>query len=137
MDCANDKKSNYSPPSADPQSRPFYSEEALERRIAYNNRRATENGPKSYGNEPHPFRAKELRALIRVAKLTRRQLQVVGLRSKGFTFDEIGRLLRTTKQAAHRICSQALRKLRRASRVYPFVGLNEVYRQEIHRGAMH
>jgi hypothetical protein len=52
------------------------------------------------------------------------------------TFDEIGQLWNRTKQGAQRVFQQAVRKLRRAQRVYPFAGLNEVYRQEIHRGAI-
>jgi hypothetical protein len=116
--------------------RPYFSDAGLDRRIAYSRRKALANASRLAPQVGDPFRTAELRNIVHAAKLTKRQYDVIRLRSRGLTFDEIGRLWNRTKQGAQRVFQQAVRKLRRAQRVYPFAGLNEVYRQEIHRGAI-
>lgn len=115
--------------------RPFFSEAGLERKIAYNRRQTLAYASLINESQNDPFRSGELRNILTAAKLTRRQYEVIKLRARGLTFQEIGRIWNRTKQGAQRVYQQAVRKLKRARRVYPFAGLNEVYRQEIHRGA--
>ena len=114
---------------------PFFSDAGLERRIAYGRRKALANAATLHQSHNDPFRRGELRNILKAARLTKRQYEVIKLRSRGLTFEQIGKLWNRTKQGARRVYQQALRKLQRARRVYPFTGLNEVYRQEIHRGA--
>ena len=116
--------------------RPFFSDAGLERKIAYNRRQTLAYASLINQNQTNPFRTVELRNILTSAKLTRRQYQVIKLRARGLTFEEIGKLWNRTKQGAQRVYQQAVRKLQRARRVYPFAGLNEVYRQEIHRGGI-
>lgn len=117
------------------EQRPFFSDAGLERKIAHNRRKTLANASFFLQAQTDPFKTGELRSILKAAKLTRRQSEVIKLRAKGLTFEEIGKLWNRTKQGAQRVYQQAVRKLKRARRVYPFAGLNEVYRQEIHRGA--
>lgn len=116
------------------EERPFFSDAGLERRIAYSRRQALIHAGILNQDHSNPFKNGELRSILKEAKLTRRQYEVIKLRASGLTFEEIGKLWNRTKQGAQRVYQQAVRKLQRARRVYPFTGLNEVYRQEIHRG---
>lgn len=118
------------------EERPFFSDAGLERKIAYDRRKTLAHATLINQNQTDPFRTGELRNILTSAKLTRRQYQVIKLRARGLTFEEIGKLWNRTKQGAQRVYQQAVRKLQRARRVYPFAGLNEVYRQEIHRGGI-
>ncbi len=126
--------SDYQAQPADPE-RPYFSEAGLERRIAYGRKQSLAHASLLNQSQNDPFKAGELRNILRQAKLTKRQYEVIKLRSGGMTFDEIGRMWNRTKQGAQRVYQQAVKKLRKAQRFYPFAGLNEVYRQEIHRGA--
>ncbi|AIE83620.1 hypothetical protein OP10G_0252 [Fimbriimonas ginsengisoli Gsoil 348] len=76
---------------------------------------------------------RECFAIFRSAELTARQASVVAQRLDGLTFDEIGAARGHTKQGAHRIFCQALKKIGHARTVYPYTGLSEVYRGEIGR----
>jgi DNA-directed RNA polymerase sigma subunit (sigma70/sigma32) len=73
--------------------------------------------------------------IVNLAKLTHRQTHVFHLRLQGHTFDEIGKGAGHSKQGAQSIFIQALKKIVRAFRVYPYTGLSDVYRWEVHRGA--
>ncbi|MEI7577158.1 MAG: hypothetical protein WCK51_09705 [Armatimonadota bacterium] len=115
---------------------PFFSDAGLERRIAYSRRQALLHANIINQDQSNPFKNGELRNILKEAKLTRRQYEVIKLRARGLTFEEIGKYWNRTKQGAQRVYQQAVRKLQRARRVYPFTGLNEVYRQEIHRGGI-
>ncbi|MFY9233249.1 MAG: hypothetical protein WAO58_02195 [Fimbriimonadaceae bacterium] len=76
----------------------------------------------------------ECDGIIEKARLTARQERVLSLKLAGHTFDEIGRRSGHSKQGAQSIFSQALKKLVRSIRVYPYVGLSDVYRLETRRG---
>lgn len=130
----NDNTSEYRAHSTDSE-RPFFSKTSFDRKLAYG-RRQTLTHAQIIGQEQNdPFKAGELKTLIRTANLTSRQLEVIRLRVRGQTFEQIGQKWNRTKQGAQRVYQQAVKKLRRAKGVYPYAGLNEVYRQEIHRGA--
>ena len=75
----------------------------------------------------------ECRDVMRGAGLTAHQREVLDLRLEGFTFEEIGEHRRTTKQAAQNVFIQALKKVSRTFREYPYAGLSEVYRSEVKR----
>ena len=77
----------------------------------------------------------ECQEIVNMAKLTQRQTRVFRLRLQGHTFDEIGKGAGHSKQGAQSIFIQALKKIVRAFRVYPYSGLSDVYRWEVHRGA--
>ena len=77
--------------------------------------------------------AVECRDVVRGAGLTPRQREVLELRLEGFTFEEIGTFGRTTKQGAMSVFVQALKKISRTFRDYPYAGLSEVYRSEVKR----
>ncbi len=78
--------------------------------------------------------AMECKEIYHTAKLTRRQSKVLELRLGGWTFEEIGNKRGHSRQGAQQIFSQALKKLARALRVYPYKGLSEVYQDELRRG---
>ena len=118
---------------------PFYREPHFERKLKISNARASEmrtrfQSPHYLVKEFNFLKHRELKEIYKRARLTHRQCQVVNMRASGYTFDEIGQFFQHTKQGAQRIFTQALRKLHRAFNVYPYVGLGEVYRQELKRG---
>ncbi len=78
--------------------------------------------------------ANECREVYHRAKLTKRQSKVLEMRLGGWTFEEIGKKRGHSKQGAQHIFLQALKKLARALRVYPYKGLSEVYQDELRRG---
>jgi len=115
--------------------RPFYSDARLQQK-----RLAAERRDPIYaqliGGRPHDLLLEEeCRDVLCQARLTERQSIVLGMRLDGFTFEEIGRRRGHTKQGAMRIFVQALKKIARSFRVYPFRGISEVYRNEVRRGA--
>jgi hypothetical protein len=77
--------------------------------------------------------------VLAIAKLTRRQAEVFAAKLAGDGWLDIGQRFGYSKQAAQGIFKQAVRRLRRAWRAYPFAGLEEVYRQEVsrHSGKRH
>lgn len=77
---------------------------------------------------------REYRDILRNAKLTRAQDEILALRLQGRTFDEIAACRHRTKQIVQRIFIIALKKLARSHHVYPYSGLSEVYRNEVQRG---
>lgn len=81
-----------------------------------------------------PLLISECRGVLARAALTKRQHEVLNMRLEGRTFEEIGSTSRSTRQGAQRVFSQAIKKLVRSFRVYPYVGLSEVYRRETRRG---
>ena len=68
------------------------------------------------------------------ANLTCRQKEVVGYRMAGKTFEEIGAISGTSKQAVLNVLKQACKKILRIQAQYPYNGLAEVYRDEMLRG---
>ena len=114
--------------------RPCYSERAMDRRIEKANRREPVAATLSRDDGRDILLQSEIDAIFAVAKLTERQERVFRLRLNGLTFEEIGQGARHSKQGAQRIFIRALKKIACAYRVYPFVGLSEVYRRETQRG---
>lgn len=114
---------------------PFYSEESFDHKIKL----ARIREPRAAGLllEKHgdsALVAQECEDLLQTARLTIRQTEVLHLRLEGHTFEEIGRAGNHSKQGAQKIFVQALKKLQRASSVYRYEGLGDVYRQETRRG---
>lgn len=68
------------------------------------------------------------------ARLTAKQRDVVVKKLEGWTFEEISRANRSTRQSVYTCFLNGIKKLRRALRVYPYTGLSEVYRSETKRG---
>jgi hypothetical protein len=114
--------------------RPFYSEQMLERKLKVAQQKDPLYGHLLMGRNEDEILRHECQEIFTRARLTERQASVLTMRLDGFTFEEIGRRGGHTKQGAQSIFLQALKKLTRAFRVYPFRGLNEVYRQELKRG---
>ncbi len=117
------------------EERPFYSDGALRSKL-----RLAEQREPLYAHMVLPKGDDELlrsecHEVFLRARLTQRQFEVLNKRLDGFTFEEIGRHGGHSKQGAQSIFLQALKKLARAFRVYPFKGLSEVYRRETRRGA--
>ena len=77
----------------------------------------------------------ECRAIVRKAELTNNQAEVLDLRLNGLSFDQIGRRRGKTRQAVMKIFLQAIKKIGRVIRVYPYAGLSDVYRYEVRRGS--
>jgi hypothetical protein len=74
-----------------------------------------------------------MRHVIRAARLTKRQLQVLRARLAGDGWLEIGCRFGHSRQGAENIFRQALRKVRRAYSADPYAGIEDVYRQEVNR----
>jgi hypothetical protein len=72
--------------------------------------------------------------ILKQAKLTANQAEVLDLRLNGVSFDEIGLRRGATRQGAMRTFLHAVKKIGRVIRVYPYKGLSDVYRHEIRRG---
>ncbi|MDX2064694.1 MAG: hypothetical protein SFX74_03020 [Fimbriimonadaceae bacterium] len=112
----------------------FYSDAALERKLL----QSRHTDPVwALAQLRHPgdalFEA-ECREIVSRARLTERQRDVLCLRVVGVSFDQIGRRFGATRQGAQHVFVQALRKISRACRVYPYRGLADVYRFETRRG---
>lgn len=68
------------------------------------------------------------------AELTKNQAEVLEMRLLGLSFDQIGHIKSSSRQGAMQVFLQAIKKIGRVMRVYPYVGLSDVYRSEIRRG---
>jgi len=114
---------------------PFYSERRLEQKIR-RGEQTDELAMQLARKDPNDaLLQSECDEIVNLANLTHRQTHVFQLRLQGHTFDEIGRGAGHTKQGAQSIFIQALKKIVRAFRVYPYTGLSDVYRWEVRRGA--
>lgn len=113
---------------------PYYADHALKLKMQGDQRREPifESLARRSGHDE--MLRRECEAIMGKANLTCRQHQVLSLKLEGHTFEEIGRSGGHTKQGAQSIFSAALKKIMRAFRVYPYVGLSEVYRREVRRG---
>lgn len=114
---------------------PFYTEDRFEAKLKRLKRRETESPGEMVSGRVDSILAVECRDVMRDARLTARQREVLDLRLEGFTFEEIGRQGRTTKQGAMNVFVQALKKISRTFRAYPYAGLSEVYRSDVKRGS--
>lgn len=115
--------------------RPFYSDRSMTLKLKVAEHRDPLYAHLMVGRSDDPLLRSEIEGIFELAKLTEKQSNVLTKRLDGFTFDEIGRLAGHSKQSAQRIFQQALKKLARAFRVYPYRGLSEVYRRELKRGS--
>lgn len=76
----------------------------------------------------------ECREIFDRAGLTKNQAEVLDLRLLGISFEHIGQLKGHTRQGAMQVFLHAIKKIGRVMRVYPYVGLSDVYRSEMRRG---
>lgn len=113
---------------------PHYSEESFQRKLNL----ASQREKKQEILIPDPavtyLLDKEWKQIIRDAKLTKTQLEVLMLKLRGWTFEAIGELRGHTKQGAQSIFSRASKKIRVAYCVYQHTGMSEIYRNETNRG---
>lgn len=114
---------------------PFYSDQQLRLRLVRSQRRDPSLAHFLNGGRSDPILESECQEVIKCANLTPRQSEVLAMRLEGFTFEDIGRAGRHTKQGAQSIFIQALKKIARAFHVYPYTGLGDVYRSEVRRGS--
>lgn len=119
--------------SQDPGS-PFYLELPFERRMNWRKRKEAllPVAPKRLCSD-HLLR-REWNGIIREAGLTPCQNDVLRRRLGGLTLEEIAQERECSKQCVQRVFIQSIKKIRRAYRVYRYVGLSEVYRLETKRG---
>jgi hypothetical protein len=78
--------------------------------------------------------AAECMEIFRRAELTECQAEVLDMRLLGLTFDQIGVCKGRSRQGVMSVFLQAVKKIGRVMRVYPYTGLSDVYRHEIRRG---
>jgi hypothetical protein len=114
--------------------RPWYSEEGMRVKLKLAERREPQFGHLVRQTDGDPLLSRECHDVFCRAGLTRRQSVVLLQRLEGWTFEEIGRAVGGSKQGAQHVFVQAVKKIARACRVYPFKGLSEVYRWETRRG---
>lgn len=114
---------------------PFYTEQGFESKLIRVRRKESSSptAGEMVAQRADSLLAVECRDVMTAARLTLRQQEVLNLRLEGFTFEEIGRQGRTSKQGAMSIFVQALKKISRTFRDYPYAGLSEVYRCEVKR----
>jgi hypothetical protein len=115
--------------------RPFYGEASFNLKLKKADQREPLVGHLLQPDNDDDLWRDECKSVFDQAKLTQRQYEVLCQRLDGWSFEEIGRCGGHTRQGAQSIFVQALKKIRRAYHVYPFVGISEVYRSEIRRGA--
>lgn len=115
--------------------RPHYSDEALDRKAKVDRLRGRQLAAAALGKCEAAviLRRQTMRRVLASSKLTGRQLEVLAAKLSGDGWLEIGRRFGYSRQAAQGIFKQAIGKVRRAWRAYPFAGLDEVYRQEVSR----
>jgi DNA-binding NarL/FixJ family response regulator len=115
-------------------SAPFYTDRLYARLTRRRSEREVPYGAllRRFGHDS--LLASECEEVYHMAKLTPRQSEVLSMRLEGYSFEEIGRHRRHTKQGAQRIFVQALKKIAHSFRVYPYAGLSDVYERETHRG---
>lgn len=112
---------------------PFYTEDGFEAKLQRIRRREADPAGELASRQGDEMLAIECRDVFRRAGLTPRQREVLDLRLEGYTFEEIGFKIRTTKQGAMSVFVQALKKVSRTFRDSPYAGLSEVYRSETKR----
>ena len=112
---------------------PFFTEDGFEAKLLRIRRRETDTATDLISGRGDDMLTAECRDVLRRSGLTLRQQEVLELRLEGFTFEEIGTKGRTTKQGAMSVFIQALKKISRTFRDYPYAGLSEVYRSETKR----
>ncbi len=112
---------------------PFFTEDGFEAKMMRIRQRESTSAGELVSGRRDAMLVIECRDVMRAAGLTPRQREVLDLRLEGFTFEEIGRFGRTTKQGAMSVFIQAIKKVSRTFKAYPYAGLSEVYRSEVKR----
>ena len=112
---------------------PFYTEGGYEAKLQRTRKRETTAADELVSGRGDQMLSVECRDVLAAAGLTPRQREVLDLRLEGFTFEEIGGFSQTSKQAAMNVFIQALKKISRTFRAYPYAGLSEVYGSEVKR----
>jgi DNA-directed RNA polymerase sigma subunit (sigma70/sigma32) len=115
--------------------RPAYTENELERRGRHRMDHDISWTLAALDSARDVLSQRECIAIVERAKLTDRQDRILRHRIAGRSFEHISRLFGTSKQNVQVAFVAALKKIRRACRVYPYSGLSEVYRWEVRRGA--
>lgn len=113
---------------------PFYTEPIFERRTIEQRKREPIFRHLAFRHGDDALLRVECDGVYQSAGLTAHQADVFTKRLDGWTFEQIGSSGGATKQAAQRVFIQALKKISRALRVYPYVGLSDAYRAEVRRG---
>ena len=114
--------------------RKTHSEHALDIKIQRDHRRAGQFVRTQHQRHDHSLLRTECSEIMDSAALTTRQHQVLLDRIQGLTFEDIARKIHRSKQGVQHIFVQAVKKIVRAYRVYPYVGISEIYYRETHRG---
>lgn len=112
---------------------PFYRNESFNVKLRRSHRRDLEIGETAMSKPFDPLLRTECLDVFANANLTARQMEIVEQWLDGWSYEEIGQASGHTRQAAQRVFTQALKKLRAAYRVYPLQGMSEVYHQLTHR----
>ncbi|MFN3730190.1 MAG: hypothetical protein ACK4XJ_10795 [Fimbriimonadaceae bacterium] len=115
-------------------SAPFYTETGYRDKIRHARRRESQLVRRLSLDPRQSLVRQECVAIVGAAGLTPHQREVLTKRWEGATFEEIGLARGHSKQGAMNIYVQAMRKIARASDVYPYRGLSDVYRDELTRG---
>lgn len=113
---------------------PHYREDRFRRKLQTAHERELRLPLPETGLEAREILRQQWNEVVDGAGLTDRQLEVVGMRLEGFTFEQIGSVRGTSKQGAQNVFFQAAKKLVKAWMEYPYRGLDEVYKGEVQRG---
>lgn len=118
----------------DEPDRPFFNDDQLLAKTRADARRNPTLAALMPKADFDPLLASEYAEVVETAKLTDRQREVLARRLEGQTFDQIGRRSGGSRQGAQKVFVQAIKKIVRSLRVYPYRGLSDVYRREVGRG---
>lgn len=113
---------------------PFYTEDSFERKLRRHRQRQTflDDGIGEAATCDY-LEYSEFRMLIEKAGLTDKQDYVLKQYMRGSTLEEIGRTMHISKQAVAKTLGFAVKKVKRAWGTNPYLGLADVYRQEVTR----
>lgn len=113
---------------------PFYTEDSFERKLRRHRQRQTllDEGIGEMAACDYLERS-EFQTLIEQARLTDKQNYVFHQYMRGCTLEEIGHKMHVSKQAVAKTLGFAIKKVKRAWGANPYLGLADVYRQEVTR----
>lgn len=107
--------------------RPFFTEEALLRKIWRDYARANKIRVRSGLEGYHLLVQNEWNAIVRLAGLTCGQEEVLRLRLRGWTYEGIGAMRGHSKQGSLNVFHQAVKKLAKARKQYAYTGMADTY----------
>lgn len=113
---------------------PFYTEDSFERKLRRHRQRQTllDEGIGEMAAYDYLERS-EFQTLIEQARLTDKQHYVFHQYLRGCTLEEIGLKMHISKQAVAKTLGFAIKKVKQAWGTNPYLGLADVYRQEVTR----